>query len=394
MPNYTHVQFISWEIYTGPNRGPLPWSSNSPGKSYTGLAGTRKDPRIDATWQMADIEYRVFCTEYLLTEARRHIDTSPTTLKIFMAPEFLYRGKGGAYIHDLINGWIGAAPTEFGSGAQVEKYPGLFGSLQDIAAKEEYGDWLFVFGTAISASFPTRVVDGKRILDSTDMSEIYNTALVQRGGPGNTNDAYASRKHYISPIDFLKYSIGRGAFAQENILPADIEFMVPREDMIEGSAIFSINGLNDRNGRPIKFGLEVCLDHAASPTGTNIRNRWGRIRAADKWANIQLVPSGGMSLQSDSIRLTGTNCYAFNCDGLTTYAALNPQWGAHTQIWNGRNNPLIQANLDEEVDGTTLLKFGVNHIPWAKESTTVDPVKLWDLGAGNVRVMPPWVFMP
>ena len=80
MPNYTHVQFISWEIYTGPNRGPLPWSSNSPGQSYTGLAGTRKDPRIDATWQMADIEYRVFCTEYLLTEARRHIDTSPTTL--------------------------------------------------------------------------------------------------------------------------------------------------------------------------------------------------------------------------------------------------------------------------------------------------------------------------
>ena len=399
MPNYTHVQFISWEIYTGPNRGPLPWSLASPGQSYTGLAGTRKDPRVDVTWQVQDIKNRVFCTEHVLREARRHIDTSPITLKIFMAPEFLYRGKGGAYIHDLLNGWNGPAPTELG--IEFYPYPGLFGLLQDIAAKEEYGDWLFVFGTAISASFPTRVVDGKRILDGTDMSEIYNTALVQRGGPGNTNDAYASRKHYISPIDFLKYSLGRGAFAHENILPADIEYMVPREDNIEGSAIFSINGLNDRNGRPIKFGLEVCLDHAASPTGTNIRNRWGRIRSADKWVNIQLVPSGGMSLQSDSIRLTGntsppTGCYAFNCDGLTTLKSptLNVRWGAHTQIWNGPDTPLIQANLGEKVADTTLLEFGLNPIPWEKRQTTVDPVKLWDLGAGWVRVMSPQVLMP
>jgi hypothetical protein len=109
MPNYTHVQFISWEIYTGPNRGPLPWSLASPGQSYTGLAGTRKDPRVDVTWQVQDIKNRVFCTEHVLREARRHIDTSPITLKIFMAPEFLYRGKGGAYIHDLLNGWNGPA---------------------------------------------------------------------------------------------------------------------------------------------------------------------------------------------------------------------------------------------------------------------------------------------
>jgi hypothetical protein len=311
MPNYTRVQFISWEIYTGPNRGPLPWTLASPGQSYTGLTGSRsKDPRVDVTWQVQDIKNRVFCTEHVLGEARRHTDTSPITLKIFMAPEFLYRGKGGAYIHDLLNGWNGPAPTELG--IEFYPYPGLFGLLQEIAAREEYGDWLFVFGTAISASFPTRVVDGKRILDGTDMSEIYNTALVQRGGPGNTNDAYATRKHYISPIDFLKYSVGRGAFARENILPAEWEGLVPREDNIEGSAIFGISGLNDGNGRPIKFGLEVCLDHAAS-TDTNKRNMWGRIRTADKLVNIQLVPSGGMQLQRDSIRLTSntSGCYAF-----------------------------------------------------------------------------------
>jgi hypothetical protein len=73
---------------------------------------------------------------------------------------------------------------------------------------------------------------------------------------------------------------------------------------------------------------------------------------------------------------------------------LNVRWGAHTQIWNGPDTPLIQANLGEKVADTTLLEFGLNPIPWEKRQTTVDPVKLWDLGAGWVRVMPPQVLMP
>jgi hypothetical protein len=28
MANFTHVQFISWEVYAGPNRGPRPWPIN------------------------------------------------------------------------------------------------------------------------------------------------------------------------------------------------------------------------------------------------------------------------------------------------------------------------------------------------------------------------------
>jgi hypothetical protein len=39
MPNYTDVQFISWEIYTGPNRDPWPWDYKKQpppdGHSYT-----------------------------------------------------------------------------------------------------------------------------------------------------------------------------------------------------------------------------------------------------------------------------------------------------------------------------------------------------------------------
>jgi hypothetical protein len=35
--NYTHVQFISWEVYTGPNRGPRPWAMGRDAIGYTGI---------------------------------------------------------------------------------------------------------------------------------------------------------------------------------------------------------------------------------------------------------------------------------------------------------------------------------------------------------------------
>jgi hypothetical protein len=48
---YTHVQFISWEVYTGPNRGQQPWSMNRDGISYTGI-GNAVDNRLDIKGQL------------------------------------------------------------------------------------------------------------------------------------------------------------------------------------------------------------------------------------------------------------------------------------------------------------------------------------------------------
>jgi len=131
MPNFTDVQFISWEIYTGPNRGPSPWDRDpkkSPGRSYTGL-GNAVDNRLDIKGQIVDIEARCsFTFEAIINAALPNVDKKPTTLKVFMAPEFLYRGKGGAYIHDLINGWKGPTPAEFAVSGH-DNFRGLFGNL-------------------------------------------------------------------------------------------------------------------------------------------------------------------------------------------------------------------------------------------------------------------------
>jgi hypothetical protein len=330
--NYSKVQFISWELHTGP------FVSGDKVGHYTGLRSDGvADDRTDALGQCNDIMARVAFTAGAIGAARGHVDTSPTTLKIFMAPEFLYRGAGGAYLHDLVNGWPTAAPGELGlTDPYKGKWGGLFGELQAVAANPDYENWLFVFGTAISASFPTAKTDGgKYILDPSKPGEIYNTALVQRGGAGHTANNFASRKHYISPIDFLNWYTSNGIqHVNGSILPLDPKSMIPADVMgePEGGAVFTISGVNDSTGKPINLGIEVCLDHAES--GGNSTNKWGRIRTANQYVKIQLVPSAGMSLEPASIRLEAGG-YAFNCDGLGN---VNPlAWGCHTQVWNGGN---------------------------------------------------------
>jgi hypothetical protein len=305
MPNFTDVQFISWEIYTGPNRGPLPWGPinitplgmSPPGASYTGIDKgdnqrlfpwikmdpplTESDNRLDVAAQILDIDARVSFTYEAIDQAVPYVDTRQTTLKLFMAPEFLYRGKGGAYVHDLINGWKGEAPAELGvSGAS--DFPGLFGRLRRrlfANVQSEFLDWLFVFGTAISASFPAKNENEKWVRDATKPGEIYNTALIQSGR--NFDAVYASRKHYKSGIDFIQQYLGAKAFTDGDVVPADRADLEPNETNREGSAIFTMKEVNDKDGQPIKFGLEVCLDHATSTGSDGKPRNCGRICTAN-----------------------------------------------------------------------------------------------------------------
>src|SRR5262249_55269252 len=53
----------------------------------------------------------------------------PTVLKIFMAPEFYFRGTGGAY--------------------PVEMLSEILPALKAEAAQDKYADWVFIYGTAL-----------------------------------------------------------------------------------------------------------------------------------------------------------------------------------------------------------------------------------------------------
>jgi hypothetical protein len=350
MPNYSKVQFVAWEIHTGP----IAYTQTGDDLKYSPFdyAGLHNnvDRRLDVLSQCMDIDARVMFTEKAILKALEKADSSNDTLKIFMAPEFLYRGAGGAYLHDLINGW---ADAPFVLPPPYDKaWPGLFGELKKIVADDKYSNWLFVFGTCVSASFDTKKSGAFYEIDLSQNPECYNTSLIQLGGAGNGEICYASRKHLKSRIDFINYRLAANVF-KNNILPLDNKTLIP-VDVVgesEGGAVFALTNVNHSDGKPIKFGIEICLDHAVSgyiKDGDGlIELDQGRLKFNDEYVDIQLVPSGGMDLQPGSVCLlpvTGNkpNSYAFNCDGLT---ALNPTddriYGAHVQVWNQSDNDQI-----------------------------------------------------
>lgn len=253
------------------------------------------------------------------------------TLKIFMAPEFFFRGRKGAYETGCISD--------------------IFDNLRTFTSDPKYKDWLFVFGTAIGASFDDRLVCrncGKSgasqfvrtgpnqfscagcppnsVTERRLGARIDNVALIQKGGEDDFKNAHVVEKEYVSHIDFRRYAsshalkLGETAtgFSNAAIMKGwgsdrRIEIMggnyralpVPGSRDVGGSAskftdermggsIFTIDG--------IKFGLEICLDHLKGriPTGTGIQ--------------VQLVPSAGASLKQLTCVANGIG---FNVDGLS-----------------------------------------------------------------------------
>lgn len=387
---YEKVQFISWEVHTGP------YIHGQGVGLYTGLRSETNDLRTDALGQCKDIDARVAFTDEALKLAFAGSDPSPKTLKVFMAPEFLYRGAGGAYLFDLLDGWK-SAPADLGLPPPYNgPWPGLFVKLRNLIAKKDYEHWIVVFGTAVGASFDTVDSNGIRQLDLAKASVVYNCALVQRGGATKEEreDTHIARKHFKSPIDFFNWI---GAALQHG---GNVEHFDPRtkrvtdtNDMSEGSALFNFGSVGDRDGRRLEFGIEICLDHCASA----VSNNFGRIRAAGEYVNIQLVPSAGMNLWPESVRLLPANkatptSYAFNCDGLSQQ--INTA-GSHTQIWSrvdsgaaAQFHELVNANGGSLRPGRLLPML--HRVPTIHGLVTAD--LLWNnqagvQGAGCVRVM-------
>jgi hypothetical protein len=397
--NYLKVQFVSWELNTGPD--------NIHG--YVGLNFNPivNDKRLDFVSQCLDIEARVLFTQDAINKAHSYASSDTNTLKVFMAPEFLYRGMGGAYVHDLINGWESTPPRLIGAPFN-QKWGGLFGKLQDFVANDKFNNWVFVFGTAVSASFQTMDVtipnrkEPIQFIDLSKPAEGYNTSLIQVGGSANHDINYTSRKHYKSGIDFINHMEHYTSHIDSNIGHSLDSWDKNLNDLLgspEGGASFTLKNINTSDGKPLPFGIEICLDHQNSTSsGGNVQN-FGRLKSSNQHVKIQLVPSGGMSLVDASIMLTPSagptpNSYAFNCDGLSNLTS--PWAGCHTQIWNGANGALVQlANKLFEANGgfalantqiVPVIKKIVSTIP---QVNNTNDVQLWKNGAGAVRVINP-----
>lgn len=97
-----------------------------------GTTGTTPNKYLGVDDPVADIKKRCEITIAAMKQASTMaVEKAENVLKLFMAPEFYFRGQRGAYPFDQID----SIPTQL----LVE------------AQKFEYADWLFVYGTAIGA---------------------------------------------------------------------------------------------------------------------------------------------------------------------------------------------------------------------------------------------------
>jgi len=218
------------------------------------------------------------------------------TLKIFMAPEFYFRGAHGAYSHDLVS--------------QIIPMMEALGTSSSL-----YQHWLFVFGTAIAASEdevtfcqtcganPNTVrfdLTGKKttgvcknnpahvIVTGNYGAEVQNVALIQKGA-----DTHMVVKEYISGIDYIGNQVDVVQGTKKNPLLNTLNAIAPQgsnrsriaskfQDERMGGGVFTMDG--------ITFGMEICLDHIQS-TGAD-----GRLANYANSIQILLIPSYGMSI--------------------------------------------------------------------------------------------------
>jgi hypothetical protein len=273
---------------------------------------------------------------------------NPQTLKVFMAPEFFFRGENGAYSPDIVAKIVPLMQTRLGRG---------------------WKDWLFVFGTAVAAienevsycmycgEGNSRITFEKSTVDRTKTvpkcaneapggmahpvrvmsagADVQNVALISYEG-----ETHLVAKEYVSNIDYKRdeVTIHPGTPKQDtvDVLKLDKPMYIPdrvrsylspvHNDERLGGCVFNLAGLT--------IAIEVCLDHAAP----------GRALPYEDIVQLLLIPSFGMSIG------TGLYCrqngVVFQIDGrgqgrshvaIKDGGVTNPR-KVHTSVLGARGN--------------------------------------------------------
>ncbi|PRP90773.1 hypothetical protein ENSA5_62070 [Enhygromyxa salina] len=279
---YTQVQFIAYQIDTSPAN--VKWNVNDVmvQGTYPGLASNQLDVQARCELMLRAMQ----------TARDNLLPSSPpeapgTTLKVLLAPEFFFRGSQGAY--------------------PMEDVQLAIEILQRTVSDDQWSDWVFGFGSILGVSAPA--VGSPPTIDPNAVKEVYNFTLIQKGGvasQGHTG-ARVVMKELKSGIDFIAQNANPGG-----LLIGDVEHTVagakgPGNEQqrvnYDGAGIFDLDG--------ITWGVEICLDHLGSVK----RLQKSPQLPGENQVQIQLVPSGGMSIQDASI-IAAPGGYVFNCDGM------------------------------------------------------------------------------
>lgn len=308
---------------------PLISASELPRSGWCALRYRDQCGPMDA---QADMEDRVALLHeaFARAESSTAVDASPEVLKIFMAPEFFFRGLCGGNAESTV--------------------PGLCSQLQALVSDRRWKHWQFVFGTVRCSGG----LDGF----SEKPPVASNVAILQRGGFGGDAEMGSSfcrliQKQHASAVDFLQDTaldaraaadaqnlqkrgpIGGGAAGGLLQVLKNAQRRADSEPVVDVQVEGSDHGGTTASAESsvvrmfgLTLGLEVCLDHGRARLRKELEHRpeLGPLE-------VQLVPSCGMTLRPSSVAVQPGGL-VFHCDGLQD-GGREHLYGAHSAglIW-------------------------------------------------------------
>mmetsp|Transcript_14918 Transcript_14918/g.24269 ORF Transcript_14918/g.24269 Transcript_14918/m.24269 type:complete len:516 (-) Transcript_14918:279-1826(-) len=346
---YTKVQTLSFQIYTG--GAPAFTVDKSTGKERTnheckGLHSYGSPENSEALQcylgledTAEDVERRLNIMTDAVNKAYDVSDKDDSTLKIFLAPEFYFRGVNGAFQFQTEE-----AEEENGGCSDICH---IFKGLENIVANKRFENWLFLFGTVIaSEALPKE--------DAFDY-QFYNFAPLYKGFDPATSKRIGKNfivpKRYVSNMDFLTplrhltnksiamelldeknhtdsktlmnpHASGQKRYANDIWARYKDELTTLGYNMIEYGWFF-MDG--------ISFSVEICLDHLVHralmtymsdvvtgsktriPSSANDSVEW--VGIPKHQAQISLVSSAGMDATVASLALANGG-HIFLQDGM------------------------------------------------------------------------------
>jgi hypothetical protein len=329
---YQNLQFIAYVVNTSPvvdGKGV---------QSYPGLPVESQD--IDARCQLL--------TRAIQTAAENLAASPPdSALKVFMIPEFYFRGANGAYTMDGVQAAI------------VE--------LQSMVTNQ-WQDWVFVFGSIVGTMQST-----------AGQPATFNFSLVQQGGAASNTapSAVSAAKLIMSGIEAVDMSSNATAMLLTTVLNAgngssDVTNSQRRLDYA-GEGTFTQNG--------IAWALNVGLD------GDTVRLPFPPGTAS---IQAQLIPSCGATVLPAQV-IAEQQGYVFNCDGKQPVSSV--------QQVEASGSPPVQTLSPISVSGSFPVADGPVEIGTQSPPQEIAIDQLYQGGAGVVNlyevvVLPPSATTP
>lgn len=274
-----------------------------------------------------DVKRRLTIMTDAVNKAYDVSDKDDSVLKIFLAPEFYFRGVNGAYEF-----YMEEEEEEEGKCSDICQ---ILVGLENIVADKRFENWLFLFGTVIaSEALPTE--------DPFDY-QFYNFAPLYKGFDPETSKGIGKNflvpKRYVSSSDFLSPIRYLANTNKSMVMELLDDYEENLDEVVKNPERFSRYGYDkwaEYKGElssygyhmieygwffmdGISFSVEICLDHLMHralstyladvatgsktliPSSANDSVEW--VPIPRRQAQISLVSSAGMDVIASSLVL-------------------------------------------------------------------------------------------